>query len=161
MAITDSQWKEIRKHLSKTSLRRWSFATVNDMNEPHVAPIASLFLRDDKTGFFFDILATNTSKNLENNNKVCVMTLTQGKMFWFKALRKGKFPSPCGIRLKGTVGEKRKSTEEEITTFRKVIHRARKMKGYNILWKNLDYVRDITFEDYIPMNMRSMTYIVE
>ena len=54
-----------------------------------------------------------------------------------------------------------KATEEEIAAFRKIIHGARKTKGYEILWKNLDYVRDITFENYIPMNMGSMTCVIE
>ncbi len=137
-----------------------SIATINEKSEPHVAPIGSLFLRDDKTGFFFDILVTSTSKNLDKNDNVCVMAINSSKLFFFKSLRKGKFVSPSGIRLTGTAGRKREATEDEVAAFRKVIHRARKTKGYSILWKNLGHVRDISFEDYIPLNMRSMTYLI-
>lgn len=153
-------WNKIRKlfRIAFRSSLHYSIATVNENGSPHVTPIGSLFLRRNNTGFFFDDFLGNTSRNFKNNQRVCVLALNSGKFFWIKSLFLGKFKTTVAVRLNGTVGEQRKATEQESALFRKRVQFARKFKGYNILWKDFKYVRDIHFDSFEPVNTGTMTH---
>ena len=159
MKITNENWKKIKNYYNeylKTSLY-CSFATTSSANEPNVIPIGSLILRDDFSGFFFDIFTSAMADNLDNNGRVCLLALNTSKIFWFKAFLKGVFEKPSGIKLVGTVGEKRQATPEEKEAFLGKVKKLKRFKGFQILWGNLTYVRDITFTDYYSINTGAMT----
>ncbi len=157
MEIGD-HWKTIRKILdeSRSSLQ-CAFATVNKNGSPHVTPVGSLFLRDDRTGFYFDGHFVNMTKNLERNPRVCVLAVNCNPAFWLNALKSGKFETSPAVRLLGSVGKKREATEEELSAWRNFVKFAVGTKGYDLIWKDLRMVRDIHFDSFEPVFMGEMT----
>jgi hypothetical protein len=97
-----------------------------------------------------------TVKNFEHDKRICVMAINSSHGYWFKSLLKGKFTKPYGVRLYGRVGEKREATEDDIQKFRTRINRARFFKGHDLLWKDLNVVRDIQFDRHEPINLGVM-----
>lgn len=132
------------KIIAKTKVA--AFSTVYQDGNPHVTPIGSLILRDDATGFFFDRFPRQLKENLDANPRVAVMTVNTGFFYWFGGLRKGRFKTPPGIRLYGSAGPLRQATAEEAAAWQGIVRRARGTKGYDILWKDMDRVRDIHFD---------------
>ena len=159
MKITKENWKKITNYYTEYLKRSFycSFATTSNKSEPNVTPIGSLILRDNFTGFFFDIFPSVMADNLEDNGRVCLLLINTSKFFWFKSFSRGVFEKPSGIKLAGTVGEKREATPEEKEAFLKKYKKFKRFKGFKILWGNLSYVRDVTFTDYYPINTGAMT----
>jgi len=113
------QWKTIQMvfQQSLSSSLHYALASVNEDGSPHLTPIGALFLRENKTGFYFDVFSVKMSNNLDRDQRVCVLAVK-----W-----------------------------EKHTEF------ARGMKGYELLWGNMRFVRDIYFDSFEPVNMGEMT----
>lgn len=139
------------------SSRHLSFATVTEDGSPHVTPIGSLILRDDCTGYYFEEYTKQMPANLKNNQNVSILAVNSGFWFWIKSLYSGNFSSHPGIRLHGKVGDRRLATEGEIAAWQNRVKSARKTKGYELIWKNLKYVRDIQFNAFEPITAGKMT----
>jgi hypothetical protein len=140
----------------KSSLH-YAIATVNTDGSPHVTPIGALFLRENKTGFFFDLFSVNMSSNLERDQRVSVLAVNSDVSYWQESFLIGRCETPPAVRLMGTVGSKREATEEEVTMWRKHVEFARGMKGYDLLWGDMRFVRDIDFDAFEPVRMGKMT----
>ena len=159
MEITDHHWKTIRE-LFKSAFNttgHFSLATINPDGSPHITPIGSVVLRDDKTGFYCERFSRNIPTNLQSNPRVCVMAVNAGKWFWLRSLFRGRFNSPPGVRLMGRAGERRKGTDQELAQWQKRIKPLKKFKGYDLLWKNMTDVRDIYFDGFEPIEAGVMT----
>lgn len=155
----NKNWKIIKKTFEdsyKSSLH-FALSTINEDGSPHITPIGALFLRDDMTGFFFDQFPVNMSKNLERDNRVCIMAVNSDPNYWGTALMEGKFQEPPAVRIMGTVGQRREATREEIEMWQKKVELAKSLKGYEILWKNMRHVRDIKINDFKPVLLGEMT----
>ena len=151
-------WKTIQMVFEQSrSSMHCAVATVNADGSPHVTPIASLFLRKDKTGFYFDEFPVHMSRNLERDPRVCILAVNSNPQFWQKSLVAGKFETPPAVRLMGSVGKKREGTEEEIAMWQNHVKLARGTKGHDILWKNMRMVRDIQFDSFEPVSGGEMT----
>jgi len=153
-----NRWPEILKIFDDAykSCFHFAVATVNRDGTPHVTPIGGLFLRDDRTGFYFEEFPSRLPENLNQNHRVCVMAVNSDKLFWGRALMDGKFPSPPGVRLLGTAGESREGTAEEMALFQKRMGFARSLKGYKVMWEHMHRVRDIKFDTIEPIDLGSM-----
>jgi len=154
-----NHWKTIQSIFQRTLTSSLHFAigTVNEDGSPHITPIGGLFLRDNKTGFFFDVFSVNMSKNIERNQRVCILAVDSGLTFWANSFMTGKCVTPPSVRLKGTAGQRRESTEEEVDLWRRHVEFARETKGYDLLWKDMRYVRDLYFDSFEPVYMGAMT----
>ena len=130
---------------------------MNEDGYPHVTPIGALFLRDNKTGFYFDEFPIKMSNNLEHNQKVCILAVNSDPSFWQNSLVNGKFVSPPSVRLMGIIEAKREATEEEVAMWQKHVEFFRETKGYQIMWKNMRTVRDIQFDSFEPVLLGNMT----
>ena len=110
-------WKTIQMVFqeSRGSSTHYAIATVNEDGSPHVTPIASLFLRENKTGFYFDEFPVHMSGNLELNPRVCILAVNSDPTFAIKSFLAGKYEIPPAVRLMGSVGKKREGTAEEIS----------------------------------------------
>lgn len=152
-------WKTIRAIFQETlaSSLHYAIATVNEDGSPHVTPIGALFLREDRTGFYFDVFTSNMSANLERDPRVCILAVNSSVPFWQKSMSAGRCEIPPSVRLTGRVGEKRKATEGELALWREHVAFARGMRGYDMLWKDMNRVRDITFDGFEPVHMGEMT----
>jgi hypothetical protein len=148
-------WADIQALFKKT--KSYSIATVNEDGSPHITPIGALCLRNDQTGFYFEEFSQKMPKNFDHNNRICIMAVEHGFLFWMKSIFKGLCPSAPGVRLYGTVGERRIGSEEEIASFQDRVKIFRKRKGHEILWKNMKYLREIKFDSFEPVNFGPMT----
>lgn len=152
-------WKTIQALFqeSQNSSMHFAVATVNQDGSPNVSPIGALFLRDDKTGFYFDEFPVNMSENIERNSQVCILAVNSDVGFWQKSLFAGRFVTPPAVRLKGSAGEKREGTEEEIAMWQNHVKAAQATKGYSLMWKDMRMVRDIYFDSFEPVWLGEMT----
>jgi hypothetical protein len=151
-------WDTIRKIFDEgfKSCFHYAVATVNPDGTPHVTPIGGLYLRDDRTGFYFEEFPSRLPANLAANPAVCIMAVNADKLFWGKALMDGRFPSPPGVRLLGRAGQAREATADEMALWGKRFGFARALKGYKIMWEGMHRVRDISFYGCEPLDLGGM-----
>jgi len=150
----EKHWNTIQMvfRASLGSSMHYAVATVNEDGSPHVTPIGALFLRENRTGFYFDEFPVNMSRNLERNPRVCILAVNSHPTFWQTSVLAGKFETPPAVRLMGTVGGKREGTEEEIARWQNHVKLARGTKGYDLMWKNMRMVRDIYLDSFEPVS---------
>ncbi|KZY60084.1 pyridoxamine 5'-phosphate oxidase [Oleiphilus sp. HI0071] len=151
-------WNEITNVIgsSQRSSMHCSIATVDDQGMPNVTPIGTVFLRNDFTGYFFDTYTSKLATNLNHSDKACLSAVNTKSSFWLKSLFKGKFLSPPGVRLYGTVGQLREATKEEIAAVNKRIKPLAWSKGSKLIWSSFTHVRDIKFNDFRPVQYPKM-----
>ena len=154
-----NHWETIRAVFEEAnkSCMHFAVATVNEDGTPHVTPIGALFLRDDRTGFYFEEHPTKMPLNLKRNPRVCILAVNADKQFWGTSLIGGKFLTPPAVRLSGTAGAPRKATAEEIALWQEKVAVLKNTKGYKILWENFGKVRDISFDSFEPVRTGEMT----
>ncbi len=155
----DTHWETVRKVLdeSRSSLH-CAVATVNQDGAPHVTPVGSLFLRDDRTGFFFDEHFVKMTENLEHNPKACILVVNCNPAFWMVSLKEGRFATPPAMRLVGSIGKKREANAEELSAWQNYVKFAAGTKGHDLIWKNMRMVRDVYFNSLEPVLMGEMTH---
>jgi hypothetical protein len=155
----ENHWQEIRRLFTKSfwSSFHYALASVNEDGSPHLTPIGSLFLTEPTKGFYFELFTTQMPKNFKKNQRVCVLAVRSGFWFWLKSLFFGRFQTPPALRLAGRVGERRSSTEKEKKLWLQRVGWFRGLKGYGLLWKNVPFVREITFDAMIPIHLGTMT----
>lgn len=154
-------WSLIRRHFKASfgSSLHVSIATIDVNGYPHVSPIGSLFLQKDQpAGFYFEEFPGKLPVNLSLNPRVCVMGVNSGFRFWFKSLFNGAFSSYPALRLVGRVGDKRPATPIEMAAAEKRFRLFKRFKGHKLLWSELKTVRDIYFEEVVPVKIGKMTW---
>ena len=156
---SENQWGFIRRLFDDAvaSSLHYSFATVNPDGTPHVTPIGSLILTRENMGFYFEVFSDQLPRNLQTNQRICVLAVNSSPLFWLTSLFLGKFTAPPAVRLIGYAGERRKATDHEKRLMRKRIGRFKALKGYKVLWGKLDHVRDLHFEAIEPILLGKMT----
>ncbi len=155
--VTD--WLKIRKHFNTCFRSNFfvSIASVDSENNPTVTPIGSLFLNDDQTGFYFEKFPSKLPDHARNNPKVCLLGVNSGRLFWVKALFRGKFSDHPAIKLYGELGQRRKATDKEIDRLNRRMQITRGLKGNTFLWKKMEFVREIRFTKAEKINLGRMT----
>lgn len=153
-----NNWTEIKCVVERgqASTLYCSIASVSPEGIPNITPIGTVFLRDDQTGFYFDQYTSVLARNLEANPEVCLMAVNASPFFWLRSLFAGRFISPPGVRLYGTVGNLRPATHEELQRVENRIRSTRWLKGNRLLWSNFTHVRDINFTSFRPVVYPSM-----
>jgi hypothetical protein len=81
-------------------------------------------------------------ENIERDARMTLMAAQPGAGFWIKSLWKGRFPSQPALRLFCRTGLRRKATQAEIDTFLGKVSLYRFLKGYDLLWKGMNTVRE-------------------
>jgi len=157
MKITEDKWKEIVKYyggFKKISM----IGSVNSAGQPNVTPVGAIVLKEDSSGYYFDIFTKELANNLEQNKNICVLFAETSGLFWFRSLFANQCKKPPGIKLIGSAGNKRKATEEEIKVLTSKTKSLKLLKGHDTIFGNLSYVRDIEFTDYFTLNIGKMSF---
>lgn len=150
-------WSAIQTHFEnsfKSSLHV-SIASVDAGNTPTITPIGTFFLTDDYGGFYFEKFTTSLPKNA--NRKICILGVNSRKSFWLKSLIQTEFIKHPGIKLYGTLGEKRKASPQEIQLLQERIRKTKFTKGHQYLWGDMEYVREVNIEGAEKLNIGKMT----
>jgi hypothetical protein len=136
----------------------FAIATVNADGTPHVTPIGSLVLfPNEPKGMYYEILTAHMPRNLEIQQRVCVLAVRSDKLFWLRALLGGRFATPPAVRLLGTASPRRAASPTELARWQRRVRRLRWLKGAQLLWGQMRYVREITFDGYEPVRLGAMT----
>ncbi|WP_421845170.1 pyridoxamine 5'-phosphate oxidase family protein [Mycobacterium sp.] len=109
--FNDESWRTIRETVAraKQSSMHCAIASVDPDGTPHITPVGTVFLRDDRTGFYFDQYTSALARNIEADPRVCLMAVDTGRLFWLRSLLAGRFiapqayacsalPAPCGLQ---------------------------------------------------------------
>ena len=154
-----ADWKTIRKHFNKSFSQNLfiSIASVDADNNPTVTPIGSLFLNNNQTGFYFEKYPTKLPEHAKTNKNICALAVNNSKWFWIKSLYKGRFKINPAIKLYGQLGERRKATDKETSRLNRRMKSTKGLKGNRYLWKNMEFVRDVTFTKVEIINLGKMT----
>lgn len=151
-------WKKIKDNFKRygTSSLHYSMATIKPDGSPWVTPIGSLMLNKDCTATYFEIFTKAMPINLDTDQRVVVMGVNSGRWFWLKSIFLGRFRHPPAIRLIGKAGKRRRATDIEKERFAKLVKSVRFTAGYKKMWRRMEFVRDITFEDVVSVNIGGM-----
>jgi hypothetical protein len=161
MGISAEQWNQIRElfgdksHVSPSPWRGVPYcalATINQDGSPRVTPIGTLFLEEDRRGFYFELYSRHMSQNLDRDPRICVLVVNTSTSFWGRAIMRARFRRPPAVRLMGTVGKKREATATETNALRKSTRPFRFFKGYPFFWGNMGNVREIHFDAFEPVD---------
>ncbi|WP_330180441.1 pyridoxamine 5'-phosphate oxidase family protein [Nocardia sp. NBC_01503] len=146
----DREWDQVREIVSraKRSTGHFAIASVDRDGMPNVTPIGTVFLRDDRTGFYFDQYTSALASNLDANPRVCLSAVDSGSLFWFRSLLTGRFATPPGVRLYGTAGPRRLATAAELEQVRRRVRPMLLLKGGRLLWSDFTHVRELTFDSF-------------
>lgn len=154
-------WPRIRKHFVRClkSSHHFAISSITKDGYPTVTPIGSLFLNKDQTGYYFEKYTSQLPIAARTNPDVCVMAVNTSVSLWLRSLWKGQFTNYPMIKLYGTLGERRKASQEEYARFERLIKPLKWLKGYDLLWGrgSFDHVREIQFHDYRLANLGKMT----
>lgn len=145
------------KYLVKKSLF-CSIATVQN-GVPHCSPIGSVYLQEEKQGYYLEMFTTSVRKTKEPNPKGCILVVNTSLLFWLKSLIKGKFATPPAVRMLVEFGELRAATEIEQENFRKKVNIFKRLKGHKIMWSKPSHVREFSIEAIIPVSLGKMTNV--
>jgi nitroimidazol reductase NimA-like FMN-containing flavoprotein (pyridoxamine 5'-phosphate oxidase superfamily) len=158
MELRDN-WRQIKIAFERSikSSRHSAIATVSADGSPHVTPIGFVFLRDDFSAYYFEEYAKKLPLNLAHNPRVCLLLVDSGSTFWLRSLFRGRFDSAPGIRLHGVAGEVRIASEQEKAAYRARVKSVRKLRGYDLIWRDLNHVRDIKLQSFDPVVYPKMT----
>jgi hypothetical protein len=148
-------WPQVRQMFAGPTTK--VIASVNADGSPHVTPIGTLTLRHDCTGYYLERFPTHLPENVERDERICVYAGHSGLLTWLRHLMRGRFDRPVAIRLIGRAGARRPSTEEERERFLRQVRLFRWTRGHDLLWGNLQYARDLVFDDYVPIQAGQMT----
>ncbi|MEV6773162.1 pyridoxamine 5'-phosphate oxidase family protein [Nocardia sp. NPDC051030] len=154
----DRHWDRIRTVVARgqRSTGHCAIASVGPDGIPNVTPVGTVFLRDNGTGFYFDVYTSALARNIEANPKVCLMAVDSGSWMWLRSLIIGRFVQPPGVRLYGTAGSRRPATAEERSEVERRVRQAQRLKGGRLLWSEFTHVRDITFSEFRPVRYPRM-----
>jgi uncharacterized protein len=155
----EANWSQIRAtfEASLESSLHCAIATTDADGNPHVTPIGHIFLRDDRTAYYFEEHARKLPQNLAHNPRVCLLLVNSSRWLWATSLYRGRFANPPGLRLMGIAGERRLATEQEKVAYEARVRRFRRLKGYALIWKDLNHVRDIQLRSFEPIVYPTMT----
>jgi hypothetical protein len=97
------------------------------------------------------------TRNLEHNHRVCILAINNSKWFLLRSILSRKFDAPPGVRLSGTVGEKRIATEDEIQALKESLGLMGKFFKPGAGGFNIKYVREIYFDSVKPVTIGKLT----
>ncbi len=143
-------WSQVRSHFRKCQAQnlQQAIATVDELGLPQITPIGTVFLNDDQTGFYFEMYTTTLPDCAETTKRIAILGVNTSKWYWFKALFKGVFYGPPAVKLYGQLGQRRRATEVEMRRLERRLSSAKRMKGYDLLWKNMAFIREFSIDAY-------------
>lgn len=159
MGIDRAHWSQLKPLAGRVfgSSLHFTIATTNHDGTPHVTPIGSLILTDPGEAYFFEVFTRQLSRNLDRGSPIAVLGVISSYRLWFRSLVAGHFSYPPAFRLLGTAGELRSSTPEERARWRRKVRLFRWARGYDLLWGNLDMVRELHFHEFQPVQLGQMS----
>ena len=159
MTITSEDWT-IARTVVRRALRstlHCSIASTNPDGSAQVTPIGSVLLNGVGSGLYFDIFNKQLAANVDRDPRITIVAVDAGRIRWLRSLLRGRFASPPGVRLSGTVGPARPSTPEEVARFHRIAGPLLRTRGGRLMWSRLPRVRDVTLDQVSTLSIGRMT----
>lgn len=134
-------WLKVRRYVQRRTL--FCAVAVVEEGKPRLFPIGSLRIHPDGTATYFEIFARPTKEG----SPITFLAVDAGITFWLFSLLKGRFPHPPALRLYGTTGERRPSTEGEKQGWARRMKWLLKTPGGKALWSFPNFVREVSFQE--------------
>lgn len=151
-----AQWPLVKRLARKNPVV--PIASVDPDGHPHITPVGSLWLHPtEPRGLYVELFTRQLPRNLEHDPRFTILLVDSGAWTWLRGLLRGTFRSPVGVRLHGVAGERRRTEPREEQRFRRLIKPVSWTKGYDLLWKEMPFVRDLTFTGASPIRLGAMT----
>jgi uncharacterized protein len=106
---------------------------------------------------YFEEHTRKLRQNVQADPRVCLLLVNSKRWLWLRALYRGRFESPPGMRLTGVASARRPATQVELTAYQARVKPFRRLRGYDLIWKDLSHVRDITLTGLAPILYPTMT----
>lgn len=148
-------WTDIKSMFARQKC--FSIGTVDEDGTPRVSPIGSVALDDEGHGHYFEHFPKTMRNNLDRDPRLCIMATRGGLMYWVRSLWRGAFPAQPALRLVAEAGPRRKATDEEKARWVAQVRPFRRLKGHDMLWGGMEYVRDFTVVRVEPVGLGKMT----
>lgn len=154
-------WRQVRAtlHGATRSSMHCAIASIGADGHPHVTPIGSVMLTEPGRGVYLDVINVQLSRNIDRDPRITVMAIDSRRGAWARALVRGRFPEPPGVRLIGTAGPSRAISDDERERFERRVRLAVRTRGGRQLWGDPARfrVRDLTFTAVAPVRIPAMT----
>lgn len=147
-------WNEVEALFSRG--RSFAVATVDADGAPRVSPIGSVFLTGEGRGFYFEKFTRAMRANLDRDPRLCIMAVDGSKWFWLGALKRGRFNRYPALRLMCSAGPRRAAAPEEQQGWLDKVKGLRFFKGHDLLWKDMNHVREFTVQRVEPVELGRM-----
>ena len=150
-----SHWPEIRK-LWKSTLFG-AFAS-SGPDGPQVTPIGSIYLHPTQPrGYYHPIFANRLRKALSADQPFELLFVNTSASPWLSGLLRGRFDHMLAVRLKGhALGPRRAASTEEVARWRKRVRLVSWTRGHDLLWKDVRFVQELSFQSMIPVRFGGM-----
>jgi hypothetical protein len=149
-------WPQIRRLWKRAPFG--AFATLDADGAPQITPIGSIYLHPtEPRGFYHPIFTSRLPKALAHDQRFELLFVDPSAGSWLKGLISGGFDHFIAARLKGRASAPRRhATPEEAAHFRRRIRPVSWTRGYDLLWKDLRFVQELTFDSLVPVRFGAM-----
>lgn len=144
-------WRKIRWFVHRRTM--FCTAATIENGEIRLFPIGSLRLFQQGEASYFEIFA----RPVPEGQRITFLAVDANPLFWLVSLLKGRFDHPPALRLIGTLGPRRDSTEDEQQGFWRRVGWLLKTRGGKMLWSRPGHVREVQFHDVHPVRLAGMT----
>ncbi|MBI3149898.1 MAG: pyridoxamine 5'-phosphate oxidase family protein [Betaproteobacteria bacterium] len=152
MILTERQWQGIRQTVARAGF--CAVASVNADGSPHLTPIGSVWLeKQPGKAMLFQRFTRQLPENAQSDDRVCLLATRNDAWFWIKALLRGRFDAPPGVRIVARLGPPRPARPEEIARFHGRMSIFRWTRGFRLLWADLRVARDLSIESVLPVKI--------
>lgn len=153
------EWPFIQWHFQRC-IKRTTYVTVGTTlpdGQPNVTAIGSFMLNADLTGYYLEKFTSTVQRCGGEGTPISVLGVDPGRGFWLKSIFKGQFQRPPAVRLRGVAGPLREPRPGEKERFLRLIRPLRRFKGYELLWADMNLVREISFSavEYVRLGKMS------
>jgi hypothetical protein len=137
-----------------------AFATLGPDGSPQITPIGSVYLDPvEPKGYYHPIFTSRLRRNLGENGRFELLYVNLGAWTWLQALTRGRFDQLVAVRLRGSaVGGRRAASNEEVERWQRQVRAVRWTRGYELLWKDVEYTQELSFDGYVPVRFGAMPH---
>lgn len=147
-------WSEVTALFNK--VQHASVATVDSDGSPRITPIGSILFSGEGRGYYFEKFPQSMRSNLDHDPRMTILAVSPSFGLWLGALWRGKFKTQPAIRLVCEAGARRKATPEESEAWLSKVRPFRYLKGYNLLWKDMNMLREFKVIRVEPVELGKM-----
>lgn len=144
-------WQKVRWFVHRRCL--YCTAAVLEDGEIRLFPIGSLRVGPRGDARYFEIFA----RPVPEGAPITFLAVDVNPLFWLASLLRGRFTHPPALRLRGTLGPRRQSTEDERQGWLRRVGWLIKTRGGQRLWSRPDRVRELSLHRVEPVRVSSMT----